>query len=197
MKVICPGCRKSFNVKDEFAGRSGKCPACGAVLTIPEKPAREDPEAPPESAAKGVTVCETHEDERIISRCSVCGRGVCKRCRDEFGYYCSQACREKGRRRSLAPSEQEEQRQLADFAKKMGRWIAIAKWRVLPVVVVLVLIVIVYKLTDDRGEQIWKFTPTGDVAISPITLSGETVLAGCYKTLRAIDAGSGKELWSF
>jgi len=197
MKVICPGCRKSFNVKDEFAGRSGKCPACGAVLTIPEKPAREDSEAPPGPAAEGVTVCETHENERIIARCSVCGRGVCKMCRDEFGYYCSQACREKGRRRSFAPSEQEEHRQLADFAKKMGRWIAIAKWRVLPVVVVLVLILIVYKLTDDRGEQIWKFTPTGDVAISPITLAGETVLAGCYKTLRAIDAGSGKELWSF
>lgn len=197
MKVVCPGCRKSFNVKDEFAGRSGKCPACGAVLTIPEKPAREDSEAPPGSAATGVTVCETHENERIISRCSVCGRGVCKMCRDEFGYYCSQACREKGRRRSVAPSEREEERQLADFAKKMSRWIAIAKWRVLPVVVVLVLIVIVYKLTDDRGEQIWKFTPTGEVAISPITLSGEAVLAGCHRTLRAIDAGSGKELWSF
>ena len=47
MKVTCPGCRKSFNVKDEFAGRSGKCPACGAVLTIPEKPDREDSGAPP------------------------------------------------------------------------------------------------------------------------------------------------------
>ncbi len=197
MKVVCPGCRKSFNVKDEFAGRTGKCPACGAALTIPEKPAREDSETTPEPAAKGVTVCETHENERIISRCSVCGRGVCKRCRDEFGYYCSQACREKGRRRSLAPSEQEEHRQLADFAKKMGRWIAIAKWRVLPVVVVLVLIAIIYELTDDRGEQIWKFTPTGDVAISPITLAGKTVLAGCDRTLRAIDAGSGKELWTF
>ncbi|MHC4505476.1 MAG: outer membrane protein assembly factor BamB family protein [Planctomycetota bacterium] len=197
MKVICPGCQKSFNVKDEFAGRSGKCPACGAVLTIPEKPATEAPGAPPRPVAEGVTVCETHENERIIARCSVCGRGVCRMCRDEFGYYCSQACREKGGRRSLAPSEQEEQRQVADFATKLSRWIAIAKWRVLPVVAALVLILVVYKLTDDRGEQIWKFVPTGDVAISPITLAGETVLAGCHRTLRAIDAGSGKELWAF
>src|SRR4051812_19661440 len=32
--VTC-GCGKRLTVADEFAGRSGKCPACGQVLQIP------------------------------------------------------------------------------------------------------------------------------------------------------------------
>lgn len=31
----CPGCRQSFQVKDEFAGRSTTCPQCGARLVVP------------------------------------------------------------------------------------------------------------------------------------------------------------------
>lgn len=33
--VTCGGCRKTFNVKDEWAGKAGKCPACGARITVP------------------------------------------------------------------------------------------------------------------------------------------------------------------
>lgn len=32
--VTC-SCGKSFRVKDEYAGRRGKCPACGVAVTIP------------------------------------------------------------------------------------------------------------------------------------------------------------------
>ena len=31
----CPGCRKSLKVKEEFAGRSTRCPACKAQLVVP------------------------------------------------------------------------------------------------------------------------------------------------------------------
>lgn len=34
--VTCPGCRKSFSVKDEFAGRTGPCPNCKTIITIPK-----------------------------------------------------------------------------------------------------------------------------------------------------------------
>ena len=33
--VICPGCFKRFQVSDQFAGRSGPCPGCKTVITIP------------------------------------------------------------------------------------------------------------------------------------------------------------------
>ena len=35
--VVCPGCRKSFKVSDKFAGKSGGCPKCKAVIQIPLK----------------------------------------------------------------------------------------------------------------------------------------------------------------
>jgi serine/threonine protein kinase len=39
----CPACRKQLKVKDELAGKKGKCPGCGATLTIPA--AQEQPVA--------------------------------------------------------------------------------------------------------------------------------------------------------
>ena len=43
--VTCPKCRTSFRVKDEWAGKKGKCPQCKALLEVP---------APPESDPGGV-----------------------------------------------------------------------------------------------------------------------------------------------
>ncbi|MDO4568980.1 MAG: hypothetical protein Q4D38_01185 [Planctomycetia bacterium] len=34
--VTCPGCRKSFSVRDEFGGRTGPCPKCKTMITIPK-----------------------------------------------------------------------------------------------------------------------------------------------------------------
>ena len=33
--VVCPKCRKSFRVSEKFAGKSGPCPNCKAILTVP------------------------------------------------------------------------------------------------------------------------------------------------------------------
>lgn len=33
--VICSGCLKSFQVGDQFAGRSGPCPGCKTIIAIP------------------------------------------------------------------------------------------------------------------------------------------------------------------
>jgi hypothetical protein len=35
--VVCPGCRKRFEVSDQFAGKTGPCPACKTTIKIPEK----------------------------------------------------------------------------------------------------------------------------------------------------------------
>ena len=34
--VTCPGCRKSFSVRDEFGGKTGPCPKCKTPITIPK-----------------------------------------------------------------------------------------------------------------------------------------------------------------
>jgi hypothetical protein len=35
--VICPGCKKQFQVSEKHAGKSGRCPECNAVIKIPKK----------------------------------------------------------------------------------------------------------------------------------------------------------------
>ena len=35
--VVCPGCRKAFNVSDKFAGQTGACPNCKGKITVPKK----------------------------------------------------------------------------------------------------------------------------------------------------------------
>lgn len=35
--VVCPGCRKRFQVDDKFAGRTGACPNCKAPIRVPTK----------------------------------------------------------------------------------------------------------------------------------------------------------------
>ncbi len=55
--VVCPGCKKSFNVDDKFAGKTGPCPKCKTKITIPEKKAEVKIHAPEEfsGGGKGVT----------------------------------------------------------------------------------------------------------------------------------------------
>jgi hypothetical protein len=33
--VVCPGCRKSYQVSDKFAGKAGPCPSCKQILQVP------------------------------------------------------------------------------------------------------------------------------------------------------------------
>lgn len=41
ISVVCPGCKKRFNVSEKFAGQKGPCPSCKTVILIPEKAAEE------------------------------------------------------------------------------------------------------------------------------------------------------------
>ncbi len=55
--VVCPGCKKSFNVDDKFAGKTGPCPNCKAKITVPEKKAEVKIHTPDEfsGGGRGVT----------------------------------------------------------------------------------------------------------------------------------------------
>jgi hypothetical protein len=51
--VVCPGCRKSFHVSDKFAGKTGPCPKCKAVIQVPEKAEEVKVHAPTQFAGGG------------------------------------------------------------------------------------------------------------------------------------------------
>ncbi|MEN6405749.1 MAG: hypothetical protein ABFC77_04675 [Thermoguttaceae bacterium] len=54
--VVCPGCRKSFKVSDQFAGRSGPCPKCKRILKVPDKSQEVKVHAPEEFSGGGKSV---------------------------------------------------------------------------------------------------------------------------------------------
>jgi hypothetical protein len=35
--VVCPGCKKRFDVHDRFAGKKGPCPKCKTIIQVPAK----------------------------------------------------------------------------------------------------------------------------------------------------------------
>ena len=51
--VVCPGCKKSFNVDDKFAGKTGPCPKCKTKITIPAKQDEVKVHAPDEFSGGG------------------------------------------------------------------------------------------------------------------------------------------------
>ena len=55
ISVTCPGCKKTFNVSDQFAGKKGPCPQCKTVITIPEKKTEVVIHAPETEGPKGAS----------------------------------------------------------------------------------------------------------------------------------------------
>ena len=42
ISVECPGCSKTINAPDKYAGKSAKCPGCGGAITIPKADAFDE-----------------------------------------------------------------------------------------------------------------------------------------------------------
>ena len=51
--VVCHGCRKSFQVSDKFAGKSGPCPNCKEILRVPMPDEQVQVHVPKEFASGG------------------------------------------------------------------------------------------------------------------------------------------------
>ena len=54
--VVCPGCRKRFNVSDQFAGKTGPCPKCKTTIRVPEKSEEVQVHAPTKFGEGGRSV---------------------------------------------------------------------------------------------------------------------------------------------
>jgi len=52
IRVTCGSCQKLLNVKDEYAGKTGKCPQCGTAIAIPGKKPIAEIADPAKTSAK-------------------------------------------------------------------------------------------------------------------------------------------------
>jgi predicted Zn finger-like uncharacterized protein len=53
IRVECPSCHASFGVRDDFAGRQGRCPKCQAAIQVPGSRVKDAPPSPRESPETG------------------------------------------------------------------------------------------------------------------------------------------------
>jgi DNA-directed RNA polymerase subunit RPC12/RpoP len=68
IEIKCLQCGKSFKVKGEFAGKKGKCPVCGKVISIPD-PSKKNEDA------FGVNTDMADSDIKAVARQVAMGPG--------------------------------------------------------------------------------------------------------------------------
>jgi hypothetical protein len=66
--VVTCECGKRFNVKDEFAGKRGKCPVCGHILVVPAPEATIPVEEEPEPEAAPPPVQKVRREPTVARR---------------------------------------------------------------------------------------------------------------------------------
>ena len=83
LSVVCPNCRATLHVRDEYAGQQMKCPRCGASVHVSEQ--QPVPVEPVESAAP--TTPAEPAPSGPTKPCPACGREIavsarkCRFCR--------------------------------------------------------------------------------------------------------------------
>jgi outer membrane protein assembly factor BamB len=140
--------------------------------------------------------CERHPEEAVAANCINCNRGICRICREEFGYFCSEECREQAKQETESLVEPEEEEEYAVLDRKVNRWMRVISRLILPGIVVLLALFIAYKVTSKAGKVLWEFKPAEDKPFSPLTSSRENIYAGCDDgMLYCINGQEGTARW--
>src|SRR4051794_27308346 len=63
IRVECLSCRSTFGVRDDFAGRRGKCPKCGSAVEVPAAPATPAATARPSPGRSRTAAVDVSADE--------------------------------------------------------------------------------------------------------------------------------------
>ncbi len=117
VKFVCPSCGLDSSdfvnqlVREELASRAADQPLPDApppALAPAPPPAariRISPAQKPAEAAADMPVsakfCSKHARERATEKCAVCGKPICPKCMELFGYFCSPLCKGKAEAQHL------------------------------------------------------------------------------------------------
>ena len=142
--------------------------------------------------------CERHPDEIVVGVCIHCKRNICRVCREEYGYFCSEDCKEKTKQETGDLARPEEKQKYAILEQKVNRWMRVMYMIILPGLAVLLSLFIAFKVTSRAGEVIWEFRPDEDKPLSALTShSGNIYVGSDNGILYALDAEQGTVKWKF
>jgi len=141
--------------------------------------------------------CEQHPEESVVGQCLQCGKPICRLCRQELGYFCSEECRAAKQEDSDDFDTEADRAEVEAVRANVQKWMRLATRRILPGLGALLLLWIAIAVLSDAGEVIWEWKPPGDAALSIAALDEKAVYVGDAKgKLHALDKETGQPLWS-
>jgi hypothetical protein len=187
MKIQCScGAKYDLDVLPEMAAQPVRfvCTACGLDSsefvnqlirqelgqTAPVAVEEPKPAPQPEPVRASAPVCSRHPGQMAEEKCRVCGKPICPRCMELFGYVCSPLCRTQAENRGIRLPAYG-RTQLAREAKQWNKVVHIA-------------IVAVVTLVSLLGFWIWysfvggRPKPVFSVRFPAPSYSGKSLVAG-------------------
>ncbi len=130
VKFVCPSCGLDSSefvnqlIREEFGGQIPPPPRAAAPAAPRLKISLEETRpAPPAAAPATSKFCAKHPRERVTEKCAVCGKPICLKCLELFGYFCSPLCKGKADAQNLDVPIYEGRKDVveAKFWRKTGR----------------------------------------------------------------------------
>jgi PQQ-like domain len=216
VKFACPECgvdlsaRLDEAVRQEFNSATSTAPGVAPAMEIAPPPATSVPPPPVAprvrishgaahaSAAPEVVdarFCPKHPQQRVTEKCHVCGKGICPKCMQLFGYVCSPRCKEKADLQGLEIPVFAGQRDVAQN-REWGKIALIAKLAAL-FLVILAGVWVWYSWFGSRPKPVFAVRFEDETAMSgesAVCDGGQIVFIHGAKLAR-YDLKSKKQIW--
>ena len=195
VSINCPGCgldgTEAANafIQQQLDGEAGVAPKAASRIRV-----ATSAKAPAAAAATGPKVCVKHS-EPAFEACRVCGKPLCPKCMDLFGYVCSVFCREKAERTGIEVPFYESQKSVVqEKVQAKTRRITLA---VAAVALVLLGAWIWYAWFGTKPRVMYSLKiPKGERSVYYQLLGRDRVLSIKRDQMTLLDAGREKEIWA-
>ncbi len=118
--------------------------------------------------AKVIEKCIRHEGERAIAKCSHCGKVICRKCQQEFGYFCSEECRAIKREETANPELEQLQAETHRMQANIGQYLRLMTHRLLPALGAILALYVIALCVSQKGKLQWRLESPSD---EPFTAS--------------------------
>ncbi|MGA3265190.1 MAG: PQQ-binding-like beta-propeller repeat protein [Verrucomicrobiota bacterium] len=175
-------------------------PAAAGSLRVSSDAAPTPPPPPPVAAAPRLTgakppPCAKHPGERCTERCVVCGKPICPKCMELFGYVCSPLCNARAEAQKIHVPVYAGQKSVAEaqFWRKAG----VTFGAVAVVMVALLGFWFWYAWFGSYPKPVFSVRFDNPAYAGASKLCGRDQLVFLHGgTLARYDLGSGKQIWS-
>ncbi len=102
--------------------------------------------------------CLTHHHPKTLGECIFCHRDICPECLQEFGYYCSEKCRQNAKTKTDPLLNPQEKQELLNSDRRANRFAVIFVGIIPSIILGILAFIIISKIFDHSGKVRWEIT---------------------------------------